>query len=94
MESKIIEDYLNEGAKLGNILEKVGVGGLVLFLRKRLHFTQVELAKRADIAQSTLQRIECGKQDPNQAILAKIFAAMECDFFTVPVPRRRPEEIL
>ena len=94
IEKKIIEDFLREGARLSTSLQPLELGALIRLLRHRLSLTQSQLAKRAGISQSSLQRIESCQMDPSSQTRKKIFAVMECDFLVVPIPRRHPDEIL
>ena len=54
------------------------IGETVISLRKSKHLTQVELAKRLNISQSTLAMYESEKRDPSTEMLIKI-----ADYFNV-----------
>jgi transcriptional regulator with XRE-family HTH domain len=69
-------------------------GDWIRILRSYLRMTQVELAKRAKVAQSHLAAIESGKIDPQVGTLRRIFKAMSCDLSIQPRPARPLEEIL
>lgn len=45
-------------------------------LRKKVHLTQKELAKRANISQALIARIEAGKVDPRVSTLKKILKVL------------------
>ena len=46
-------------------------------IRKKLGFTQFELAKRAQVSQSLIAKIESGKLDPTYSNAKKIFNALD-----------------
>jgi transcriptional regulator with XRE-family HTH domain len=56
--------------------------------------TQRELAKRAEITQPHLAEIESGKRDPRWSTLKRIFAALSCELYIDPRPKKSMKEIL
>lgn len=66
----------------------------IRILRAYLRMTQVELAARAGIRQSHVERIESGKTDVRLSTLKKIFAALSCDLAIEPAPRKPLEDTL
>ncbi|MBI5243162.1 MAG: helix-turn-helix transcriptional regulator [Elusimicrobia bacterium] len=63
-------------------------------VRAALHMSQAQLAKRAEISQAHVALIERGRVDPRVGTLRRIFAALFCDFIVLPVPLRRPGDIV
>ncbi len=63
-------------------------------LRSYLRMTQRELAKRATITQPHLAEIESGKRNPNWGTLKRIFAALSCELYIDPRPKKSMKEIL
>ena len=58
-------------------------------VRKRMHLSQRELAKRAGASHSVVARIESGETDPRSRTLARILAAagyeLRCELALTPV---------
>ena len=50
----------------------------LIYLRERRNLTQVELAKTADVSQSTIAQIESGRKDPSLSTLIKLAKALDC----------------
>lgn len=69
------------GGKIGNI----PLHRWIRDLRKRLHMSQKQLAKRAKITQSHLSLIESGKSKISVWLLEKIFEALFCDVMIIPL---------
>ncbi len=60
------------------MLERKPMMNLKLMRIKR-NLSQVELAKKAHIAQNALSAYECGKISPKVEVLCKLAEALECD---------------
>lgn len=67
------------GNKSGNTQAKEGfsLGDRLVYLRERRHMTQQELAKAADVSQSTIAHIENNKKDPSISTLKKLASALD-----------------
>lgn len=63
-------------------------------LRKRLHMSQKQLAKRAKISQPKLSKIEAGKANIKLETLERIFEALFCDTMLFPVPHENLDGLL
>ncbi len=87
IEDSIIQSLLEKGVALSKEQEALSSGSVIQLMRRYLGMTQRQLAKRAQIPQSTVARIEKGVTQPNVTSLRKIFAAMECDIAILPLPR-------
>lgn len=57
--------------------EGFSMGDRLVYLRERRHMTQQELAKAADVSQSTIAHIENNKKDPSISTLKKIANALD-----------------
>lgn len=69
------------------------IGMLIKMLRVQLGMSQIILAKRAGIPQSTISRIENGRKDMNISILQKILKALSCDLAIAPLLHHSIDEI-
>lgn len=49
----------------------------IAYLRKRRDMTQIELAKKAKLSQSTIAQIEKGKKDPSMATVQNLAKALD-----------------
>lgn len=67
------------GNKSGNKQSKEGfsLGERLVYLRERRHMTQQELARAADVSQSTIAHIENNKKDPSISTLKKLASALD-----------------
>lgn len=72
----------------------VSISEWLQVLRSFLRMTQRELAKRAKITQPHLAEIESGKRDPRWSTLKRIFAALSCELYIDPRPKKSMKEIL
>lgn len=69
---------MSSGSKLQS--SKVILGRNVYQLRLRLGLTQEKLAERALIDRRYVQRIEAGTANPGIVVLARLVAALECQW--------------
>ncbi|WP_189033200.1 helix-turn-helix domain-containing protein [Nocardia rhizosphaerihabitans] len=67
---------------------------LVLDARRRRGLSQRELARRADVAQSTVATIESGRRQPSVAMLEQLLAAAGFRLDTALANVVRPSELL
>lgn len=89
-----IESTLKESRALR---EKVGIVSFhrwIRDLRKKLHMSQKQLAKRARISQPKLSRIEAGKAKIKIETLEKIFQALFCDAMILPAPQEKLDDLI
>ncbi len=65
--------------KLGlkKVNEGFSLGERLVYLRERRHITQQELAKAADLSQSTIAHIEGNRKDPSISTLKKLATALD-----------------
>ena len=73
---------------------RLAPGQWVRTMRVALRMTQAQLARRARVTQPHVALIESGKVDPGVATLRVIFDALFCDLVVLPIPRRRPGDIV
>lgn len=93
IEEKLLDSLLEEGRKKSH-QEILSIGALVRLFRLGLGITQRQLAKRAQVPQSTIIRIESGESRPKEMTIRKIFNALECDIAFIPIPRFKDVETL
>lgn len=66
-------------------LERFTLSERIKYLRQKRDLTQAELAKLAQVSQSTVAQIESGDKDPSLTTLLKLSSALDCHiavFFT------------
>lgn len=63
-------------------------------IRHELKMNQRQLARRSGMAPVNVARIEGGKVDVRWSTLERLFWAMECDMVLLPLPKRRPKDIV
>lgn len=90
VERHAIDQYLAQGKDL----ESLSICELIPLMRKRLRMSQKQLAKRASVSVTTINRLEKGEMEPTLGLLRKLFDAMACDFLLLPVPRKEPDVLL
>jgi len=56
--------------------------------------SQTALARRAEVPQSTISKIESGSIHPNVSTLEKLFSALGCQLLISAIPRQSFESIL
>lgn len=87
-------DRLDQDSARRSEGEPVSIPEWIQVLRSFLRMTQRELAKRAKITQPHLAEIESGKRDPRWSTLKRIFAALSCELYIDPRPKKSMKEIL
>ncbi|MBW5470429.1 helix-turn-helix domain-containing protein [Brevibacillus formosus] len=81
--SDIRSDFINNETQIKNDLFAKIIGSLVM-RRKQLKLTQVDLAKKIGITQSTLARIEVGDSIPKLDTFYKLVMALELNIVLIP----------
>lgn len=89
-----IEAYLNEIRVLREKIGSISTHRWISDLRKMLHMSQKQLAKRAKITQPTLSQIESGKTNVKIETLERIFNALFCEIIMLPLPFVNFEECI
>jgi len=88
---------LEKIAKSAHVLQQqqrgLEIGQLISLIRNQLGMSQRALAKRANVPQSTVSKIESGTLKPNVATLQKILNSVDCDLLITAVQRNSPEKI-
>ena len=89
--------FLSEVTEAAKILyhanRKLPIGDFIHIIRTQLKMTQVALAKRVNVTQSAISRLEKGGLDPTLSLLTKIFDALSCELVVAPMLRESIENI-
>ena len=80
-----IDESLREIHVLRGNLGKISFYRWIRDMRKKLHMSQKQLAKRAKMTQPQLSQIESGKAKITMVSLEKIFAALFCEVMILPL---------
>ena len=67
---------------------------IVRALRSALRMSQAQLARRSQVPQAHIARLESGAIDPQLSTLSRLFDAMFCELLVLPRPRRWPSDAL
>jgi len=86
-EKLFIEEVIHAAQKMRTAVRGLTVGALIKSIRSQLGMSQVALAKRAGIPQSTVSRIEQGPREVRLTTLRKVLEAISCDLVIAPLPR-------
>lgn len=86
-EKLFLEDIFVAAKILQHQQRSLEIGLLISLIREQLLMSQRSLAKRAEVPQSTISRIESGSLQPNMSTLLKIMGAMDCDLLITAIPR-------
>ena len=81
----IILNMLQESEALVIKYPLIAVKELLYLTREHFSFTQKMLSQKSKIPQPSISRIEKGDNQPNLATLHKLFNAMGCNLFLLPV---------
>ena len=81
----LIEEVRQATQKVKTSIRGLSIGNLIKAIRLQLGMSQKILAKRANVPQSTVSRIEQGERDTSLATLGKILRAISCDLVVVPL---------
>ncbi len=84
-EKLMIEEVMLASYKLRSAIKGLSIGALIKSIRIQLGMSQVALAKRAKVPQSTVSRIEHGQRDMSISTLNKILESLSCDLLIAPL---------
>ena len=90
----VVDDMNISRLALGEGQSRPSFGHWIRLLRLTLKMTQVDLAKRAGVAQSHIAALEGEKLDPQISTLQKVFTALNCGLVIEPRPNKRMELML
>ncbi|MBS0620380.1 MAG: helix-turn-helix domain-containing protein [Verrucomicrobia bacterium] len=76
---------MQSAQRLREAIRGLSIGTLIKIIRSQLGISQKALARRAEVPQSTISRIELGGQSPSLSSLKKILNAMSCDLVIAPL---------
>jgi transcriptional regulator with XRE-family HTH domain len=94
LSEKLLLEEVTESAERAKKASKgLSIGSYIKMIRLQLGMSQVILAKRASVPQSTISRIEKGDNDVNLSTLNKILEPLLCDFVVVPMLREPIDKI-
>lgn len=86
-EKLLINDVAKVAIQLAQLQQGLNIGYLISLIRTQIGMSQRTLAKRANVSQSTLSRIELSDTPPNLATLQRILNALGCECLISFVPR-------
>ncbi|GAB5411449.1 MAG: hypothetical protein ChlgKO_05630 [Chlamydiales bacterium] len=92
-EKLLIKEVTEKSREAKEVTRGLSIGLLIKFIRKQLKMSQIALAKRAGMPQSTISRVEQGKADVNVSTLEKILQALSCELVLTPILVRSIDEI-
>lgn len=89
-----LEKFISYCQKIKDQQRDLEIGQLISLIRKQLRMSQRALAKRSNVPQVTISKIESGNFNPTTATLEKILNALECDLIITAIPRKSLDTIL
>ena len=84
-ERLFLEEVNEASQKLQKAIKGLSIGILIKAIRTQLGMSQAALAKLSHVPQSTVSRIEQGKQGIGLSTLKKVLSALSCDLVIAPV---------
>jgi transcriptional regulator with XRE-family HTH domain len=81
----LIKEITQTAQKTNESTKGLSIGSLIKMIRTQLGLSQRILAKRAQVPQSTISRIEQGKAEINISKLNKILHATSCKLVIAPL---------
>jgi len=84
-EKLLVEEIMQAAHSLKIALRGLSIGALIKLIRSQLGMSQMTLAKRAGVPQSTISRIEKGQVGVSLSTLQHILEAMTCDIVIAPI---------
>jgi len=92
-ERLLLEEIAEIAKQSKKISKNLTIGSLIRMIRTQLGMSQIVLANRARVPQSTISRIEKGDKGANLSTLNKVLGALSCDLIMVPKLRESIDEI-
>lgn len=86
-EKQLLERMAHSAESLHQIQRGLHIGQIIALIRSQLKMSQRALAKRAEIPQSTISKIESNRQQPSLSVLRKLLDALECELLVSAIPR-------
>jgi len=90
----MVERLVSYGKKVPAATGELAPHIVIRNIRNALHMTQAQLARRAEMPQSHLAKIERGKVDVQLSTLRRILRALNCEAVFIPKFHRVPQEAL
>ncbi len=94
IEKQLLKRLLTAVGGLSPEAKQQSIGTILRLLRKQLHMTQEQLARRSGIAQSSIARLESNKLNPSIQTLQRLYEALGCHYLVLPIPQVAPEEVV
>ena len=85
-EKLLLEEIFESSKALKKAQRGISIGEIISLIRSQLRMSQRVLAKKANVPQSTISRIESNSFEPNVITLRKITDALECDLLITISP--------
>lgn len=92
-EMLLLEEVTECAEEAYRIIRNLPIGAFVKMIRSQLGMSQVILAQRANVPQSTISRIEKGDKHTNLSTLKKVLAALSCELVLLPKLKEPIEKI-
>lgn len=84
-ERVLIKEVMEISQKMKATIRGLSIGSLIKSIRTQLGMPQKTLAKRANVPQSTIFRIEQGQKNTNLLTLRKVLNALSCELVIAPL---------
>lgn len=81
----LIKEVTQAAEKTKMAIRGLSIGALIKSIRLQLGMSQKALAKRAEMPQSTISRIEQGQRDIGLLTLNRVLRAISCDLVIAPM---------
>lgn len=93
-EKLLLEHISKVAEELKTVARELTIGKYVKLIRRQLRMSQQILAKRAQVPQPMISRIEQGKSEPTLSTLSKIFDTLFCEIVIAPILKEPVDTIL
>lgn len=86
-EKLLVKEVVDVAKEIKRVSKGLSIGSLIKMVRSQLGMTQIILARRAGVPQSTISRVEKGEKRVNLSTLKKILDVLSCEYIIVPLLR-------
>lgn len=91
---QVINQTVNFAGHVPSRIRLLTAGAFVRGFRSALRMSQEQLSRRCGVPRAHITRLEGGSVDAQLSTLGRIFDALFCDLLILPLPRRRPGDVL